>query len=176
VPDPRHLTKRLTDAITTVTSSARATGRDALAAVVSGFAASDAPEAGTFEAIFEALDATSRPLVGPARPRLLVIPIRDDAGAVTGGLWGYTVFGWLHVQMLFVPEQLRGLGIGSALMAAAEAAAWERACHGVYVDTFSFQAAPFYRKLGFMPFGVLDDFPPGHRRLFFRKRFGVAPA
>jgi GNAT superfamily N-acetyltransferase len=147
-----------------------------LAACVSGLAASDAPEAGTFEAIFEALDATSRPLVGPARPRLLVIPIRDDVGAVVGGLWGCTVFGWLHVQMLFVPEQLRGLGIGSALMAAAEAAARERGCHGAYVDTFSFQAAPFYRKLGFAPFGVLDDFPPGHRRLFFCKRFGMAPA
>ena len=142
---------------------------------VAGFAASDTPDAGTFEAIFEALDATSRPLVGPARPHLLVIPLRDDLGAVAGGFWGCTLFEWLHVQMLFVPQPLRGMGIGSALMATAEAAARERGCRGAYVDTFSFQAAPFYRKLGFTPFGVLDDFPPGHRRLFFRKRFGVAP-
>jgi GNAT superfamily N-acetyltransferase len=139
-----------------------------------GFAASDTPEVGTFEAIFEALDATSRALVGPARPHLLVISIRDDGGVVVGGLWGYTVFQWLHVQMLVVPEKLRGLGIGSALMAEAEAVARERGCCGAYVDTFSFQAAPFYRKLGFTPFGVLDDFPPGHHRVFFRKRFGTA--
>lgn len=144
-------------------------------AAVGGFVASDLPDAGTFEAIFEALDAASRPLVGPARPRLLVIPIRDDLGAVAGGFWGCTVFEWLHVQMLFVPEKLRRLGVGSALMAAAEAAARERGCRGAYVDTFSFQAAPFYRKLGFTLFGVLDDFPPGHHRLFFRKRFGAAP-
>jgi len=76
---------------------------------------------------------------------------------------------------LFVPEKLRGLGVGSALMASAEAAARERGCRGAHVDTFSFQAAPFYRKLGFTLFGVLDDFPPGYSRLFFRKRFDLLP-
>jgi GNAT superfamily N-acetyltransferase len=147
---------------------------DPLTAGGFGFAASDTPDVGTFEAIFEALDATSRALVGPARPRLLVISIRDDGGAVVGGLWACTVFQWLHVQMLVVPEKLRSLGVGSNLMAAAEAVARERGCCGAYVDTFSFQAAPFYRKLGFTPFGVLNDFPPGHHRVFFRKRFGTA--
>lgn len=138
---------------------------------LTGFAPSDSPEAGTFEAIFAALDASSRPLVGPAQPRLLVIPIRDDGGAVVGGFWGCTLFQWLHVQMLFVPEALRGLGVGSALMASAEAAARGRGCRGAYVDAFSFQAAPLYRKLGFTLSGVLDDFPPGYDRLYFRKGF-----
>jgi GNAT superfamily N-acetyltransferase len=142
---------------------------------LSGFAPSDSPEAGTFEAIFAALDASSRSLVGPAQPRLLVIPIRDDGGAVVGGFWGCTLFQWLHVQMLFVPEALRSLGVGSALMASAEAGARGRGCRGAYVDAFSFQAGPFYRKLGFTLFGVLDDFPPGYQRLYFRKRFDAAP-
>ena len=141
----------------------------------SGFVPSDCPEAGTFEAIFAALEASSRPLVEPAQPRLLVIPIRDDGGSVLGGFWGCTLFQWLQVQMLFVPEALRGLGVGSALKASAEAVARGRGCRGAYVDAFSFQAAPFYRKLGFTLFGVLDDFPPGYHRLYFRKRFDAAP-
>jgi GNAT superfamily N-acetyltransferase len=145
-----------------------------LAATLAGLAASDTFEASTFAAIFGALDASSRPLVGPALSRLLVIPIRNDDGSVAGGFWGCTVFRWLHVQMLFVPEKLRGRGVGSALMAAAEAAARERGCCGAHVDTFSFQAAPFYRKLGFTLFGVLEDFPPGYDRLFLRKRFDAA--
>ena len=136
-----------------------------------GFAPSDSPDQGTFEAIFHALDASSRPVIGPAQPRLLVIPIRDDDGVVAGGLWGVTSFQWLHVQMLFVPEPLRGRGVGSALMASAETEARRRGCRGVYVDAFNFQAAPFYQKLGFMQFGVLDDFPPGHRRIYLCKRF-----
>jgi len=44
---------------------------------------SDAPAPGTFEAIFRALDASSRPVLGPARPRLLVIPIHGIAYALT---------------------------------------------------------------------------------------------
>lgn len=142
----------------------------------SAFAVSDAPPAGTFEAIYAALEASSLGVIGPARPRLLVIPIRDDNGSVAGGFWGYTLFEWLHVQMLFVPEPLRGLGIGAALMASAEAEARARGCRGAHVDTFSFQAAPFYRKIGFSLFGKLDDCPPGHDRLYFRKRLDAAPA
>ena len=141
----------------------------------SGLVPSDSPQPGMFEALYAALDTCSRALIGPARPRLLVIPIKNDAGAIAGGLWGYTLFEWLHVQMLFVPEPLRGLGIGSALMAAAEAEARARGCRGAHVDTFSFQAVPFYQKLGFSLFGKLEDCPPGHDRLFFQKRFR-APA
>ncbi len=131
----------------------------------------DAPAPGTFEAIFRSLDHDSRPVIGPATPRLLVIPIHDDTGTVAGGLWGHTQFQWLHIEMLFVPETLRGGGIGSALMAAAESQARDRGCLGAHVDTFSSQAVPFYLKSGYEQYGVLDNFPPGHQRLYFCKRF-----
>jgi GNAT superfamily N-acetyltransferase len=131
----------------------------------------DRPEPGTFEAIFQALDADSEPLIGPTRLHWLVLPIRNDDGLVAGGLWGCTTFRWLHVQMLFIPEPLRGQGIGATLMASAEDEARERGCLGAHVDAFSFQAAAFYRKLGYTPFGVLHDFPPGYDRVFFSKRF-----
>jgi GNAT superfamily N-acetyltransferase len=133
--------------------------------------ASDAPATGTFEAMFQALDAESQPVLGPARPRLLVIPIHDDAGGVAGGFWGHTLFQWLHVQMLLVPATLRGRGIGSALMAFAEAEARRRGCRGALVDAYNFQAAPFYRRIGYTVFGELHDYPPGYDRLYFYKRF-----
>lgn len=145
-----------------------------MTANANGLVPSENPDPGTFEAIYAALDASSRETIGPAQPRLLVIPIRADDGAVKGGLWGETSFGWLHVQMLFVPEQLRGRGVGSSLMALAETEARLRGCCGAHLDAFSFQAAPFYRKLGFETFGQLDGFPPGHRRLYLSKLF-VAP-
>jgi len=135
------------------------------------FVPSDAPAPGTFQAIIGALDASSRPLIGPARPRLLVIPIHDDNGKVVGGFWGATMFEWLHVGMLFVPESMRCQGIGSSLMKSAEAEARKRGCRGAHVDTFSFQAGPFYRKLGFTQFGELKDYPPGYSQLYFRKSY-----
>ncbi len=148
--------------------------KKALTACAAVLAPSDCPAPGTFEAIYQALDASSHPVIGPVQPRLLVIPIHDDTGSVAGGLWGCTLCQWLHVQMLFVPAGLRGQGVGSALMAAAETEARERGCLGAHVDALSFQAAPFYQKIGYSVFGVLDDFPPGHSRIFFRKRL-IAP-
>jgi hypothetical protein len=54
-------------------------------------------------------------------------------------------------------------------MGCAEGRAVERGCHSAWVDTFSFQAPGFYRKLGYEVFGELD-YPPEHKRFFLRKR------
>ena len=56
-------------------------------------------------------------------------------------------------------------------MAAAEGRAVERGCHSAWVDTFTFQAPGFYRKLGYAPFGELD-YPPDFKRVFLRKQLG----
>jgi GNAT superfamily N-acetyltransferase len=77
--------------------------------------------------------------------------------------------GWLFIRYLWVSDSLRGRGIGRELMAGAEAHALERGCHSAWVDTFSFQAPGFYPKLGYEVFGELD-YPPGHKRIFLRKR------
>jgi len=135
--------------------------------------ASDTAEPGVFQAMFDALDGASRAVIGPANPRLLVIPIRDAAGAVAGGLWSVSLFRWLHLEMLFVPQTMRGQGVGSTLIALAETEARHRGCLGIQVDTLSFQAVPFYEKMGFSRFGSLDDCPPGHQRLFLQKRLAV---
>ena len=41
--------------------------------------------------------------------------------------------------------------------------------HAVTLDTFSWQAEGFYLKQGYAVFGRLQDFPPGHERLYLRK-------
>lgn len=131
---------------------------------------SDRAEPGMFQAMFDALDGASRTVIGPADPRLLVIPIRDADGIVAGGLWSVSLFRWLHLEILFVPETMRGQGVGSSLMGLAETEARKRGCLGMQADTLSFQAVPFYQKMGFSQFGAVSDCPPGHQRLFFQKR------
>jgi GNAT superfamily N-acetyltransferase len=134
------------------------------------FAVQEHPMPGTCRAIFEALDACSRDIIGPAQPRLLAIPLHGEAGDVTGGLWGYTQFQWLYVHFLVIPEPRRNQGVGSALMALTEAEARQRGCIGSQVTTLSFQAASFYRKLGYVAFAELQDLPPGHSTIFLSKR------
>lgn len=95
---------------------------------------------------------------------------RDDAGRVAGGLLGHVKWRWLYVAKLWVSEAHRGEGRGRALMAAAEAHARSRGCVGAYLDTFEYQARPFYEKLGYALFGTLEGYPPGYRQYFLAKR------
>ena len=71
---------------------------------------------------------------------------------------------------LWVAEPVRATGYGRALMAQAEQYAIERGCVGAHVGTFSFQARPFYEKLGYEVFGVLEGIPPGHSHFYLKKR------
>jgi GNAT superfamily N-acetyltransferase len=96
--------------------------------------------------------------------------LRSQRGEVLGGLLGLIWGGWLHVDILWVAEFVRGHGHGARLLAAAEAYALERGCSGAFLDTFSFQARPFYEHHGYTVFATLSDFPPGHERLFLQKR------
>jgi GNAT superfamily N-acetyltransferase len=109
----------------------------------------------------------------PEDYRSLVIVLSDaDTGGILGGLWGETNFAYLHVDLLFVPETLRGKGLGRQMMLEAEEVAKARRCGGAWLDTCSFQARGFYERLGFSVFGTIDDFPPGQKRFFMKKSFG----
>lgn len=102
--------------------------------------------------------------------RPLAILIKEtDAGDIVGGLWGGTNFTQLHIDLLFVPEKLRGSGVGSRIMRDAETEALRRECRGVWLDTYSFQARGFYERLGYSVFGMIEDYLPGHTRYFLNK-------
>jgi GNAT superfamily N-acetyltransferase len=107
---------------------------------------------------------------GPWPDRDLALAIRDAAGGIMGGLWGRSYYQWLYVDLLFVPDSLRGRGLGTELLARAEAAARAQGCVGVWLDTFEFQAPAFYPRHGYESFGEIGDYPAPHRRHFFSKR------
>jgi GNAT superfamily N-acetyltransferase len=106
----------------------------------------------------------------PWAGRNLAVVARDKSGAVIGGLLGETNHRWLFVAALWVADSYRGRDIGTALLKAAEKEARRRRCLGVYLDTFSFQARPFYERLGYQLFGTLPDCPPGGAKYYLYKR------
>ena len=111
---------------------------------------------------------------GPSGNRALVIELRDADGAVVGGLWCATAYGWLFTQLLVVPEQSRGQGLGRKLLSLAEAEAVKRGCHAAWLDTFEFQAKAFYERIGYSCFATLPDYPKGSSRYFMRKELGAS--
>ena len=88
---------------------------------------------------------------------------------VAGGVIAITYWNWLYIDLMWIKEDLRGLGYGSRLLALAEAEARTRGAQHAYLDTFSFQAPEFYKKQGYQVFGELRDFPLGHQRYFLKK-------
>ena len=96
--------------------------------------------------------------------------LRSPRGEWMGGLLGTIWGGWLHVKFLWVAKSARGRGHARRLLQAAESYAIERGCHAATLETHSFQARPLYEKLGYVVFGTLEDYPPGHAKFFMRKR------
>ena len=90
-------------------------------------------------------------------------------GGLLGNIWG----GWLHVTHLWVAAAMRRHGHGTRLLHAAERYAIERGCRGATLETHSYEARPFYEKLGYEVFAALEDYPPGHRKYYLRKRLAA---
>jgi GNAT superfamily N-acetyltransferase len=128
------------------------------------------PDPQAREVIAGALANYNTERAGPGEWRTLAVLIEDDAGDCIGGLWGRTAYGWLFTELLFVPAELRGRGLGAEILGRAEEEARARGCHGAWLDTFEFQARGFYERLGYELFGQLDEHPPGFSRYFMKKR------
>lgn len=135
----------------------------------------DVPNPESKQVILDLLIAHNALRTGLNDYRQLAIEITDDqTGKVIGGLWGRTALGWLFTEMLFVPEPLRGQGVGKSLILQAEQEAVVRGCHSAWLDTFSFQARGFYERLGYTCFGELPDYPAGFERFFMKKTLSVS--
>ncbi len=105
------------------------------------------------------------------RPDLGILLRDPDTAEIVGGLYARDEYNWLFIKYLIVPEALRGKGLGAELMREAERIARERRCLGIFLDTFDFQAKPFYLKLGFEQFGELEGDLHTPRRFFLKKLF-----
>src|SRR2546422_10666890 len=82
--------------------------------------------------------------------------VRDESAAIRAGLIGNCYAGWLFVNLLWIHADLRRAGIGRGLIAEAERHGVAFGCHSAWLDTFSFQAPEFYKKLGYREFARLD--------------------
>ncbi|KAA3448658.1 GNAT family N-acetyltransferase [Mesorhizobium sp. SARCC-RB16n] len=121
----------------------------------------------------ERLTAFNDSDVGPSQRKALAVFVRDEDGAVVAGISGYTAWGWLYVQWLWVDERLRGQHMAGQMLDAAEQEAASRGCHGALIDTFSPNAAKVYQRQGYQPFGSLADFPVGRSRIFLQKKLST---
>lgn len=99
----------------------------------------------------------------------LRIFMRDKENRTVGGIIADLFGGWVYISLLWVDESLRNQGFGSELLHRLEAEAINLGCTNAHLDTYSFEARPFYERAGYEVFGKLDDYPAGYCKYFLSK-------
>ncbi|AZO76423.1 MULTISPECIES: GNAT family N-acetyltransferase [unclassified Bosea (in: a-proteobacteria)] len=107
---------------------------------------------------------------GATDQKPIQVKVRDpETGVLTGGISGRTSRGILFIDYVYLPQSLRGSGIGSQILAMAEHEGKRRGCSKAVLFTISFQAPDFYKHLGWKVLGEVVPKPPGAARIYLTK-------
>ena len=125
------------------------------------------------ESVIEAgLQSYNHQIANYTDARALAVLVCDpNSKEVIGGLLGRTSLGLLFIDLIFLPQHLRGSGLGAQIMERAEQEAKDRGCSAAVLYTITFQAPGFYERLGYRALGRIECRPPGHTRLCMTKTF-----
>jgi len=93
----------------------------------------------------------------------------NEQGVLLGGIRANAFWNTLHIELLWLDAAIRGQGVGSKLLQAAEHFATDRGYVHAYVETTDWQARPFYEQHGYIVFGRFDGQPEGHSVYFMKK-------
>ena len=133
---------------------------------------SSAPEPNVDKVVGDGLNAFNDAIVGYADRMPLHVIVRDpESGKVVGGISGKTSLGLMFIDLVYLPEALRGQDLGTRMMALAEEEARRRGCRAGVLYTINFQAPGFYQRLGWRVFGEIPCDPTGTSRFFLTKDF-----
>ena len=131
---------------------------------------SDKPDAKAKTVIEEGLYHYNKEQAGRADYRDLNVLVSDpETHDVLGGIVGHTSLGVCFIDLVYLPESLRGQDVGTQMLAAAEDEARRRGCRVAVLYTISFQAPGFYERHGYRAFGAVPCNPPGTSRVFMSK-------
>jgi GNAT superfamily N-acetyltransferase len=118
----------------------------------------------------DGLDAFNEEVTGRHDRRPIAVIVRDPAtGAAVGGATGRSSLGLLFLDLFYLPEELRGRGIGSEVLRMFEDEGRRRGCRSAVLYTISFQAPRFYERNGWRAFGEIACDPPGTSRVYLTK-------
>ena len=136
------------------------------------FQVEDHPDPLDVELLEEHIRSEASSAMGLGDEIELAIFVRD-AGTIVAGISGWTWGDCCELQSLWVAPSLRGSGLATRLIAAAEAEAARRGCSQTVHFTYDFQAQALYERNGYELVGRVQDFPSGTDALWYRKPLDV---
>lgn len=132
------------------------------------------PSAQDAQALSGGLTEHALPTTATAGFEPIGVFARTAEAKIVGGITAFVNWNWLHITLVWVAAPLRGTGLGHQLLTTIEEIGVRRGCTHAHLDTFSYQARPFYERHGYTVFAMLDDYPTGQQRFFMRKALGAA--
>jgi len=97
--------------------------------------------------------------------------LKDHKGTVVGGVLTSTLYWTQYLEVLWVDQKYRGLGLGRDLIMEAHRLAKKQGCVSSHTYTFSWQAPDFYQAVGYSLIATYDGYHEGITELILMKRF-----
>jgi GNAT superfamily N-acetyltransferase len=104
------------------------------------------PDPGAIRSLEDRLYEFNVQATGISDGQLYGLFLRDNNGLVIGGADGWTWGSTCYIRHLFVPETMRGKGIGTSLMEQIEEEAKARSCELIVLESHDFQAPEFVAR------------------------------
>ena len=142
-----------------------------------GFRAEDQPDPVDIELLEANIRREASAATGLGDEVDLAIFVREG-DTIVAGISGWTWGDCCEMQNLWVKPSLRGRGLATRLIEAADAEAVARGCSQAIHFTYEFQARELYERTGYELVARIADFPSGTDALWFRKQLplpGDAP-
>lgn len=93
----------------------------------------------------------------------------EENGEILGGIVADGLGDSVEIEFLYVGENRRGQGLGRRLMAYVERLAKEKGFKRILLNTYSFQAPDFHKKLGYTEVLKLSPAFDGFTQSYFLK-------
>lgn len=122
-----------------------------------------------YEAVLDGLRLYNERFLGPSRKKDLAVLAKDEDGRIVGGATGHVYNRRLFIDLLWVNEGHRGQGIGSRVVRGMESEGCLLGATRALLDTFTFQAAPFYEKNGYREVARIPRFFGEYDRIYMGK-------
>lgn len=95
--------------------------------------------------------------------------IDDKQGNMIAGIVAGSTYSTLEIEFLYVVEEHRNQGLGETLIKYVEDKAKQDGIKFILLNTYSFQAPLFYKKLGYKELFKIDPCFSEHKQYYFIK-------
>ena len=119
--------------------------------------------------LMDGMRAFNRAAVPDFVSHKIAAAIRDDEGKLRGRVIGRLSGDSVYMDIVYIDETVRGTGLGRETMRLVEEEARRLGAREAWLYTMSFQAKPFYEKLGYAQFAELQWLGGRYARHFMRK-------